>query len=335
MNVFLKALQGQNREGRPPIWLMRQAGRYLPEYRRLREKHDFLELATRPELIAKVTLQPIERFQMDAAILFSDILMVLKCFAIPFHFEEGKGPIVSSPSDYGLLPYLPPEESLDFVKEGIKEIKSRTSTPLIGFAGAPLTVASYIIEGGSFKSLQKTKQFFLKDKKGFLHFLDKITDATIDYLKMQKDAGVDALQLFDSWAGMLAYTDFQAWILPIYEKILKAFPDETIPLFLFCKGSFPLIEAAARLPFSGFSVDSHVSLSQARTSLKGRLLQGNLDPEVLALAPPEIVEHYTQSILREMALDPRYIFNLGHGILPTTPLESVYRLVETVQKWPK
>lgn len=334
MSLFLQAIQSKNQSGRPPIWLMRQAGRYLPEYRQLREKYDFLELAKNPELIAQVTLQPIERFGMDAAILFSDILMVLKCFGIPFHFEEGKGPIITTPSAFDNLPYSPPKESLSFVSEGVKEIKRRSPVPLIGFAGAPFTVLAYVIEGGSFRHLSATKRLMFHQKEVFATLMNRFTEATIDYLTMQWEAGVQTLQLFDSWAGLLAYADFMEWVLPSYKKIVEAMNKIHAPLILFCKGSFPFVKEASVFPFSGISLDPPVSLKAARSLLPPKLvLQGNFDPEILANAPKEIIRERAKAMLTNMGSDPSYIFNLGHGVLPQTPLESVYTLVETVHQW--
>lgn len=321
---LLNALKGQN-QGRPPLWLMRQAGRYLPEYRALREKYDFLTLCRTPELIYEVTMQPIRRFNFDAAILFSDILMLPDSMGLGLYFEEQRGPLfqktVQKKSDVEALPV---PEPLSFIAKGIHLLKRDLDRPLLGFAGAPFTVASYMIEGGSSSKLPKTKAWMLHDPQTFHHLLKKITIATINHLRLQIEAGVDAVQLFDSWAGLLAYPQFQEFSLHYLNEIKQALPSH-IPLIFFCKGIFPFTWTASAL-----SLSSALPLSFVRQHLGPQVpLQGNLDPDIL-LAPKEMVIRETTKILMDFAHDPAWIFNLGHGVLPNTPLENVYALRDTV-----
>ena len=322
---LLQALKGEN-QGRPPLWIMRQAGRYLPEYRALREKHDFLTLCHTPELLAEVSLQPIRRFDFDAAILFSDILMIPEALGLGLHFDEQRGPLFARPVETAAaIAALPAPAPLTFVAEGIKLLKKELDRPLIGFAGGPFTVASYMIEGGSSPTLKKTKKWLLKDPGSFHLLLEKITSATLDYLKLQIRAGVDALQVFESWASHLAPAQLAEFSTPYLTKIKQALPPE-IPLIFFCRGA----HSSLSMPPGALSVDYSVPLPLMRRQLGPKItLQGNLDPDIL-FAPKETVIQETCRLLNSMKGDPAWIFNLGHGILPDTPLENVYALRDTV-----
>lgn len=322
---FLKALKGEN-VGRPPLWLMRQAGRYLPEYQALRKKHDFLTLCHTPELICEVAMQPIRRFDFDAAILFSDILMIPDAMGLGLRFDDNKGPVFSRPLQTAAdIEALTMQESLSFVKEGIKLLKKELDRPLIGFAGAPFTVASYMIEGGSSHTLRKTKKWLLQDPTSFHLLLEKIKCATIEYLKMQIEAGVDAVQLFESWASHLAHRQLQEFSVTYLNAIKEALPAH-IPVIMFARGTRPsnVFNGAA------LSVDFMTSLKSVRQEMGPSItLQGNLDPEIL-FASKETVIHETRLQLAGLNNDPAWIFNLGHGILPETPLENVYAMRDTV-----
>jgi uroporphyrinogen decarboxylase len=324
---LLDALEGKNK-GRPPVWLMRQAGRYLPEYQAVRQKHDFLTLCHTPELIAEVTLQPIQRFGFDAAILFSDILMIPEAMGLKLRFDEGKGPIFENPLNTAEdLKRLKMPDPLDFVKEGIKLILSQLQCPLLGFAGAPFTVASYMIEGKSSKTLAKTKKWLYNDPKSFHALLEKIEEATIQHLQLQIAAGVKAVQLFESWANYLAPDERESVSTAYLNKIKNALPPH-IPVIYFCKGSPPphVPEGVA------LSIDFTQSLPQVRKAHGSKItLQGNLDPDLL-FAPKDHVVRATKKLLGEMENDPAWIFNLGHGILPQTPLENVYAMVEHIKQ---
>lgn len=331
---LIDALQGKNL-GRPPVWLMRQAGRYLPEYRKVREKYSFMEMCRNPEVVAEVTQQPLRRFDFDAAILFSDILVVPDALQMGLSFEEKKGPVfqkvLHTAKDIADLPKIDIVDSLQYVFKSIRLLNSSLTVPLLGFAGAPLTVASYMIEGGSSKDLRKTKQWMWQDPVSFHSLLQLLTDYTIDYLKAQHQAGVVGVQLFESWAQMLSYPQFQEFSLPYLKKIVDSLRSANIPVILFARGSSLLATELAALAPTGLSVDWNGDLSKVRSQVGNKLvLQGNLDPEVL-FCHPSVVKTETKKILSQMGKDPSYIFNLGHGILPETPLDSVYALVEAIQ----
>lgn len=322
---FLDALKGQNR-GRPPLWLMRQAGRYLPEYQELRKKHDFLTLCHTPELICEVALQPIKRFDFDAAILFSDILMIPAAMGLGLRFDDNKGPVFERPLTCAAdVEALSMNDSLSFVEAGIKLLKKELDRPLIGFAGAPFTVASYMIEGGSSTTLRKTKKWLLQDPKSFHLLLEKIKEATIDYLKMQIAAGADALQLFESWASHLAPRQLEEFSTRYLNDIRAALPLET-PVIMFARGT----HANYSFQDAAISIDLMTPMAHVRKQLgKNVTLQGNLDPEILFAAKNTVILETNKQLL-SMPNDPAFIFNLGHGILPETPLENVYAMRDTV-----
>lgn len=331
---LLDALKGCNRD-RPPIWLMRQAGRYLPEYRTLKEKYDFLDLCHQPELATEVTLLPFKRFNFDAAILFSDILVIPEALGVGLHFEEKKGPIIERPlhsaKDVLALPLPDITEKLSYVSKAIKLLKPQLDIPLIGFCGAPFTVASYMIEGGSSRDLKKTKQWLLRDPQSFHRLLETITTCSIAYLKMQIDAGVNAIQIFDSWAHVLGHAQFREFSLAYLEQLVNIVKLKNVPVILFCKGSSAWVSELAQISPSGISLDWHADLKQARQRIPNSIaLQGNLDPDIL-YADTKKIRQETQRLLNSMKGDQGYIFNLGHGIHPDTPLESVKTLIECLQ----
>jgi len=332
---FLDALACRN-TGRPPVWLMRQAGRYMPEYRALRAKHSFLEMCHQPELAAEVTQLPIRAFGFDAAILFSDILVVAEALDVGVRFEEKVGPIIDRPvrdaADIARLPQVDVNEKLGYVAQAIRLLKPALEVPLIGFCGAPFTVASYMIEGASSRTLHRTKKWMLSDPHTFHQLLDHITTVTIDYLRMQIAAGVDAIQIFDSWANYLAFPQFQEFSQAYMGKILEAIKPSGIPVILFCKGSSAFAHDLATLKPAGISVDWNTDLPTLRKSIKHPIaLQGNLDPDVL-YAPHAAIRKEATHLMQGMKGDPGYIFNLGHGILPDIPVDAVKALVETIHQ---
>lgn len=334
---LLDALKCKNVNSRPPVWLMRQAGRYLPEYRALRQKHSFLEMCHTPEIATEVTLQPIRRFGMDAAILFSDILVIPEALDVGLRFEDSKGPIIERPLntavDVDNLRKPDISEKLDFVSKAIISLRKELKVPLIGFAGAPFTVASYMIEGGSSKSLKKTKMWMFNDPTSFHKLLNLIADCTIDYLNMQIDAGVQAVQLFDSWANVLSSQQFQEVSLPYMKKILGGIKNKNIPTILFCKGSSVFAPLMVEAAPSAISLDWNVDLSILRKRIGPNIaLQGNLDPDIL-YAPHEKIRTEVKNILKSMHNDPGYVFNLGHGILPDMDFEAVKTLVDTIKEY--
>lgn len=314
---------------------MRQAGRYLPEYRRLRAKHPFLEMCHQPELIAQTTLLPFRTFDLDAAILFSDILILAEAYEIGLQFEEGIGPLIerplSSAQDVERLPAPHIPEKLNFVAEGIRLLQPQLHVPLIGFCGGPFTVASYMIEGRSSRDLKKTKQWMLRDSASFHRLLAKIADSSIEYLKLQIAAGVDAIQIFDSWAHVLGHAQFEEFSLAYLERILRGISHTKIPVTLFCRGSSVFAPYMAKIAPSAISLDWQCDICEMRRAIPSRIaLQGNLDPDIL-YADKTTIQKETDRILTSMQNEPGYIFNLGHGIHPDTPVDAVKILVERVK----
>lgn len=331
--LLLDALNCRN-TSRTPVWLMRQAGRYMPEYRALREKHSFLEMCHHPELIAEVTQLPIRSFGMDAAILFSDILLIPEALGLGLRFDEGTGPIMerplSSAADIDKLPKIDVREALDYVSKGIRLVKPALNVPLIGFCGGPFTLASYMIEGRSSRDMRKTKQWMLSDPESFHRLLTMLADYAIEYLEMQVEAGVHALQIFDSWAGVLGYTHFKEFSLAYMKKILDRLKPK-VPVILFCRGSSTFASDMAKIVPSAISIDWNANIAGFRPLIPPSIaLQGNLDPDVL-YAPQPILRKEVIKLLESMHGDPGYIFNLGHGITPDVPVDNVRALIECVQ----
>lgn len=310
---------------------MRQAGRSLPQYQALRTKISLEKLFRTPELAAEVTALPVDLLGVDAAILFSDILMMADVFGLSVRFVEGKGPVITpAVQDVNALQVRDPSSSLAFVFETIQRARKTLHVPLIGFCGAPFTVASYFIEGGSGgKELAKTKQRLYTDPASFHRLLQKITDASIEYLKLQVAAGAQALQLFDSWANVLSTRDFSTFCFPYLKQIVDAVQE--VPVIVFCRGSSFLAEELVRLQPSAISFDWHQEISELRALVpKSIAIQGNFDPHLL-LASPEVIQAAVRKTLATMQGQPGYIVNLGHGVLPETPFEHVKCFVESVK----
>ena len=338
--LLLRALRRQTLP-RPPIWLMRQAGRYLPEYRQTRAKaKGFLDLCFTPELAVEVTLQPIRRYGFDAAILFSDILVIPHALGQQVGFEEGTGPRLDPLADAAALTALSAErlhEILAPVYETVRRLKTElpADCALIGFAGAPWTVATYMVEGGSSRDFMAVKTWAYRDPEGFQRLIDLLVEATADYLAAQVDAGAEALQIFDTWAGVLPEAALRRWCLAparaIVERIRARHPD--VPVILFPRGAGPLYrDFAAEAGVEALSLDVAVPLAWARDELQRDLvLQGNLDP-IQVVAGGEGMRQAARRILETLGRGP-LIFNLGHGIVPQTPPEHVGALVDLVQGW--
>jgi uroporphyrinogen decarboxylase len=335
---FLAACACQPLE-RPPLWIMRQAGRYLPEYRELKAKHSFLEMVRTPELATEVTLQPLRRFALDAAILFSDILVIPEALGLGYRFkEEGgiamEGRIETRAQIDALASADAVPTRLAYVADALALLKRELAGrhALLGFGGSPWTLATYMVEGGSAEDFERAKTLFYSDRATFDALLEKLTAALIEYFKMQIRAGADAIQIFDSWGGIIAGPDYEAASLQWIRRIIAALPRE-FPVILYAKGT------AAHLvdqTFTGarvLSVDWTVELGTAREQLpKTIALQGNLDPVLMNLTPA-IVRREAQRLLEAMRGQPGHIFNLGHGILPQAKIECVEALVETVVNW--
>jgi uroporphyrinogen decarboxylase len=320
---------------RIPVWIMRQAGRYLPEYRAVRERTDFLTLCKTPELAAEVTLQPIRRLGVDAAILFSDILIPVEPMGIKLEFNPG--PLIADPvrdrSRISALQVPDPGRSVPFVLRTIERLRRQLDdqVPLIGFAGSPFTLAAYLVEGRGSKEWTVLKKLMYTDPVSFHLLMSRLTDMTIAYLNAQIDAGAQAIQLFNTWAVILSPDDYEEFALPYDRRVLTSLKGAgQVPRILFGQGSSGLLELMATAGADVVGVDWRIDLAKARERLgDGVAVQGNLDPAVL-LAPREVVIERTRRVLRQAGSMPGYIFNLGHGILPETPVENAIAVVETV-----
>lgn len=320
----------------PPLWLMRQAGRYLPEYRAVRQKHTFLQMVHTPEVAIEITLQPLRRFPIDAAILFSDILTIPEAMGIAVDFPEG-GPVLSptvrSMADIERLPGPDCIGNIAYVDAALRGLRRELGDghALLGFSGAPFTLASYIVEGKGTKSFEGIKSLMYQDPKAFMALIDKLTDLVITYLQMQLDAGADAVQLFDSWAAELRDSEYRQYVLPSTQRIAKAIADKGGKLILFARNPGHLFDATLDVPCQAYGIDQRVDLAMAARKAKalGRSLQGNLDPIEL-FAPAAHIE----CRVREMADAMQgcgWIANLGHGVVPQTPISGVEAFVAAVQ----
>jgi uroporphyrinogen decarboxylase len=319
-----------------PVWIMRQAGRYLPEYREVREAVDFLTLTKTPELAAEVTLQPIRRFGLDAAILFSDIMTPLEGMGVELDFTPG--PVVAkpvrSPAAVDALTPCEPEQSVPFVLETIRILRRELppAAPLIGFAGAPFTLFCYVVEGRGSKTFGTAKAFLFSEPDASGRLLAKLAETAAAYLEAQAAAGAQALMLFDSWAGLLAPEDYRRYAMPALAHVLDRLRPLGVPTIYFPNQGTALLEEVATLDADVIGVDWRTPLSRARRILgPQRAVQGNLDPAAL-FAPPAELERRVEAVLREAGSEPGHIFNLGHGIEPTTDPDQVARLVETVHR---
>jgi uroporphyrinogen decarboxylase len=334
---FLRACRRQP-AAYTPIWLMRQAGRYMKEYRALRAKHSFMEMCKTPDIAAQVTLQPIERFDLDAAIIFSDILIPLEPMGVDFEFTKGEGPVFHHPlremKDVEKLRDIEPEEDVSFLLKTIrivrKELEGRV--PLIGFAGAPFTLASYIIEGGHSKNYVLTKSMMYQNRPTWDALMERLSKALIRYLNAQVGAGVQAVQLFDSWVGCLTPSDYEEYVLPYSRKVIEGV-DKTVPFIHFATSNATLLELMKRAGGDVIGLDWRIDLKEAWARLgDGVAIQGNLDPIVL-FGPVSLIEKEVKRILDSAGGRAGHIFNLGHGILPETPIDHVAALVDAVHRY--
>lgn len=331
---FLKACR-QEPVDCTPVWLMRQAGRYMAEYRKLREKYSLLTLCKTPELAVEVTLQPIHRFHFDAAIIFADILLPLEPMGIKFEFAKGEGPVIHNPissdADVEAVRVFSPAEDLQFVSNAIqlvvKELNNKT--PLIGFAGAPFTLASYIIEGGYSRHFLKTRKFMTTNTNAWHNLMQKIARITKSYLQMQIEAGASVVQLFDSWVGVLSPEDYRQYVLPYSREILQ---NISAPTIHFSTGTSGYLDLIAEAGGDVISVDWRTSLDHAWSFFPQRAIQGNLDPASL-FSSWTMLREDIRKILHLARGKPGHIFNLGHGVLPETPIENIEKLVEEVHSF--
>ncbi|MFD6228804.1 uroporphyrinogen decarboxylase [Streptomyces sp. NPDC060232] len=332
-SAFLKACR---REPVPhtPVWFMRQAGRSLPEYRKVREGTAMLESCMRPDLVTEITLQPVRRHNVDAAIFFSDIVVPLKAIGVDLDIKPGVGPVVAQPirrrEDLAQLRDLTPED-VAYVTEAIGMLTGELgSTPLIGFAGAPFTLASYLVEGGPSKNHEHTKALMYGDPQLWADLLDRLAEITSAFLKVQIEAGASAVQLFDSWVGALAPADYRRSVMPASAKVLQSVASYGVPRIHFGVGTGELLGLMGEAGADVVGVDYRVALDEAARRVgPGKALQGNLDPAVL-FSTTEAVEAKTDEVLAAAAGLEGHVFNLGHGVLPTTDPEALTRLVDYV-----
>lgn len=322
---------------RPPVWMMRQAGRYLPEYRALRKDHSFLECVRTPDLAAEITVQPIRRYGFDAAILFSDILTIPEALGVDVTFPQGGprlSPTIDGPEDVEKLPSVDIRKALGYVGGAVSASRRVVGeeTALLGFSGAPFTLACYMVEGAGSKSWSKIRAMVHQPDSGLPQLLDRLADAVIDYLHMQIDAGVDAVQLFDSWAGQLRRVDYERLVLPSTRRIIASIVDRGVPIILFARHPGHLLQPTLEAGATAVSLDWRVELADAvgPAAELGVALQGNLDPTELFASHDHI-----RSRIREMhaAVGGRtgHVFNLGHGVTPPTPLDGVGAFVDAVR----
>jgi uroporphyrinogen decarboxylase len=333
---FLKACLRQPVD-RTPVWFMRQAGRYMEEYQAIRRKHSILEVCKTPSLAAEVTLQPIQRFDLDAAIIFADILLPLEAMGLNLEFIEGKGPVIDNPirGEMGIFQLRPVDgEAFAYAGEAIRQTLKALDdqVPLIGFAGAPFTLASYAIEGGSSRDYFRTKQLMFTQPTVWHQLLSKLSAVVVEYLRVQSRAGAHALQLFDSWVGCLSPDDYEEYVLPHVQNIFSALRIEGIPLIYFGTGTAGLLPLMRKAGSDVVGVDWRVRLDEAWRMIGYDIgIQGNLDPMVL-FASEKDIERRVRDILQQAAGRPGHIFNLGHGILPQTPLRNVEVAIECIRR---
>ena len=336
---FLRACRGLPVE-RTPVWLLRQAGRYMPEYRALRERHSLLEVVRTPELAAQVTLQPVDAFGLDAAIVFSDILPPLVGMGLDLDFVKGDGPRIGNPisraRDVDLLAAPPAEETMAGTLEAIAHVRAELEprdVPVIGFAGAPFTLASYALEGGSSRDFSRTKAFMLSEPAAWKRLLGKLVTVQADYLLAQARAGAQALQVFDSWVGRaLGREDFLRYVAPHNSELFAAVSRAGVPVVNFSLGTSAYLEEAAACGGDVVGLDWQLPLDEAwaRVGLD-RPVQGNLDPAAL-LAPWRELQFRIDDVLERAASRSGHVFNVGHGLVPQTPVDNVKRLVEHVRE---
>jgi uroporphyrinogen decarboxylase len=335
-DLFLRALKGETVE-RPPVWMMRQAGRYLPEFMEIKKDFDFFTRCQTPEIASEITVQPIRRFGMDAAILFSDILVIPQAMNIEVLMKPDFGPYLPNPIrtqkdvDAVLVPNVHTE--LDYVMKAIKATKEKLNDeiPLIGFAGSPWTILCYCVQGQGSKNFDKAKEFCFTQPLAAHQLLQKITDTTIAYLKAKVAAGVNAVQIFDSWGGMLSPTDYQEFSWKYIQQIIDALKDET-PVIVFGKGCWFALGDMAKSGAAALGVDWTCSAGNARYLTGGDItLQGNFDPARL-LSPPADIRRMVTQMINEFGKD-KYVVNLGHGILPNVPVDNARAFIDAVKEY--
>jgi uroporphyrinogen decarboxylase len=339
-DTFLRACRGEEVEY-TPVWLMRQAGRYLPQYQAVRANIDFLTLCKTPKLAAVVTLQPVDILGVDAAILFSDILIPVEAMGMRLEFSDKEGPILREPirnkSAVEKLIIPDTEEDMPFVPETIKILRKEleNKVPLIGFSGAPFTLATYMIEGGASKNFLNTKKMMFQYSGAFNYLMEKLTDTILSYLSAQIKAGAQAVQIFDTWAGILTPVEYKEFALPYVKKTISELKKEGVPVIYFVNDCAGILKEVRKSGADVTGIDWRIDISDAIKRLgKKMVVQGNLDPCELFL-PKEKLEERIKDILWKGESAKGHIFNLGHGVLPETPVENVIAMVEAVHKYGK
>ncbi|OZI12553.1 uroporphyrinogen decarboxylase [Bacillaceae bacterium SAS-127] len=335
-DTFLKAARGEQTDY-VPVWYMRQAGRSQPEYRKLKEKYSLFEITHQPELCAYVTRLPVEQYDVDAAILYKDIMSPLPAIGVDVDIKSGIGPVISNPirslADVEKLGEIDPANDVPYVLETIRLLtQEQLNVPLIGFAGAPFTLASYMIEGGPSKNYNKTKAFMYADPKVWFALMDKLTEMTITYVKAQIKAGARAVQIFDSWVGALNVQDYRTFIKPVMERIFNELRPEGVPLIMFGVGASHLAMEWHDLPLDVVGLDWRLPIQEARAIGITKTVQGNLDPAIL-LAPWEVIEERAKAIIDQGIQQPGYIFNLGHGVFPEVSPDTLKRLTTFIHEY--
>ncbi len=321
-----------------PVWIMRQAGRYLPEYQKVRGSHSFLTMCKTPELAAEVTIQPVDRLGVDASILFSDVLIPVEAMGVPLDFHEGKGPILGASirgmADVRKLAVPDPEEKVPFVMQAIRILRRALEgrVPLIGFSGAPFTLASYIVEGGTTKNFVKLKTLMYQAPDVYHALMETLARTVILYLNAQIAAGAQAVQIFDTWAGILTPGDYEEYALPYTRQVVEGLSRDGVPVIHFANDCATILNSIRTLPVDVIAVDWRIPLDVAAVVVgKDVALQGNMDPTML-FHPPEKIDECVRDVLRRGERAASHIFNLGHGILPPTNPEHAVAMVEAVHR---
>ncbi len=336
-DLFLRAARNEPLE-RTPVWMMRQAGRYLAEYRAIREKHGFLEMCRTPELAVEVSMQPVDLVGVDAAIMFSDILVSFPGMGLDLEFAKGEGPVIHNPvrtvADVDNLRIADPVDDTGFVMETIKILRRELEdkVPLIGFAGAPFTLASYMIEGHGTRDYEITKAFMWSEPEAWARMMDKISDTVIAYLSAQIDAGAQTVQLFDSWVGYVAPHDYERYVLPYTKRVLAEVGAKGVPVIHFANQATSMLDLVKQAGGDVIGVDWRIDIAKAAEAIgPGFAIQGNIDPVAL-FAPEAELEVIVTEILEKVGDRPGHIFNLGHGIHKTTDPDKARALVRIVHE---
>ncbi|PRT04324.1 uroporphyrinogen decarboxylase [Bacillus thuringiensis] len=334
-NDFLRACQGLD-TSRIPVWFMRQAGRYQPEFRKILEKYSLFEITHRPELCALVTKLPVEQLNVDAAILFADIMTPLPALGIDVDIVSGIGPVINNPirtaNDVLKIGSIDPQKDVPYILDTIKLLRQDLNVPLIVFSGAPFTLACYIIEGKTSNDYYKTKGFMYSQPRAWEELMHKLSNMIIAYITAQVESGAQVVQIFDTWVGSLNLQDYQVFVSPYMKKVSEELSRLEVPIILFGVGSSHLLEEWKALPIDVIGLDWRISITEARNKGINKVLQGNLDPSLL-LAPWKTIEPKVKDILDMGTKQGNFIFNLGHGVLPEVKVETLQRLTNFVHEY--